>query len=82
MEIKELKDVLAAVEKLTIDLIDDGVQLSDFLDNVAPIFTAIEGATAIPAEVKDLKRDEIKELGVWAFDFVFKILDALESKSE
>ena len=78
--IKELKELLDAVDAITITAFDafaDGFQFDD-LTKFMPIFSkvrnAIEGISLVRSEIQDLYVEELKELTSWAIDFVFNIL--------
>ena len=84
--IKELKEVIEAANKLSCDVIKglkDGVQFDDIniiLSNINLIKNAIEGASNIPNEVKDLDLNEVKELVSLAIDAVKDIIAAVNEK--
>ena len=84
--IKELREVIVAVNKLSCDVIKglkDGVQFDDIniiIGNINVIKEALEGASNIPNEVKDLDLNEIKELVSLAIDAVKAILEAVNEK--
>jgi len=86
MGIKELLEVLNAVEALSVDAIEhlkDGVGLDDIsvlTENITLIKDAVDGVGEVPGELKDLDAEEIKQLLLKGTDMVFNILAALKEE--
>ena len=81
MALKETKEVLAAVEKLTLSCIDQGVSLNDFMGAAPEIFAAVEGAKGIGAEVTAMALADYQELTQWGVDFAFKIVAMVKAQN-
>ena len=85
MDIKETKELLAAVKKLSVDVIKglkDGVQFDDInilIGNIDSIKVAIEGIGQVDDEIKDLDLNEVKELVGEAIDLITAVLAAVKS---
>lgn len=85
MEIKETKELIAAVKKLSVDVIKglkDGVQFDDIniiVGNIDSIKVALEGISEVDDEIKDLDLNEIKDLVGDAIDMITAILEAVKS---
>ena len=85
--IKELKEVIEAIESLALDAIaalKDGIGFDDitvFTNNFDKIKVAYEGFSDIPAEIKDLDKNEITELIASRIAFVYKVLEELKKEA-
>lgn len=86
--IKEIKDVLAAAEAITVDAISaakDGIGIEDitvFTNNFDKIAAAYENYNLIPEEIADLDQAEILELITGRIAFVYLVLAALNSNKD
>jgi len=84
MDIKNLLEMLEAVQSLAVDAIKNhivGVDISDvsiLTSNIGKIKDALEGIASIPEEVKDLDQEEIKQLVLKGTEIVFAILAAVK----
>jgi len=84
--INELKEVIAAVKKLSVDIVHgmkDGISFDDIsiiTSNLDLIKNAIEGYDKLDDEVKDISLSELKELVILGVDLVSAIIDATKDK--
>lgn len=85
MDIKESKEVLAAVELLAVTgvkIAKGGIGVDDIqpalnlLSNLNVFSDAIKGVKEIPAEFKDIDEKEAIELGICAYRMIMNILAA------
>lgn len=83
-DIKELKEVLSAVDTITFTILDaakDGFQFTD-ISTLLPVFQkakdALDGITIIGEEIKDLDMNETKELVQWGVSFAFDLLSKIK----
>jgi hypothetical protein len=84
--IKEVSEVVKAVNKLSVDVIKglkDGVQFDDIdiiIANIDSVKQAIEGVDQVGAELKDLDLNEIKELVNMAIELVMSVIAAIKAE--
>ncbi len=84
--IKEIKEVIEAVKKLSVDVIvgmKDGISFDDIsilTSNLDVIKTAIEGYDKLDDEVKDISLSELKELVILGVDLVSSIIEATKDE--
>lgn len=83
-DIKELKEVLDAVDSITFTILDaakDGFQFTD-ISTLLPVFQkakdALDGIKTVGEEVKDLDLNETKELVQWGVGFAFGLLEKIK----
>ena len=82
--IKEILEILDAVDSLTVDAIvalKDGLSFDDIgvvTGNLTKIKDAVDGVTEVGAELKDLDFSEVKVLVNRALDMVENILAAIK----
>lgn len=88
-DVKEVKEVLVAVGDLAallVEVLKDGVQMSDALkvadalmkkpELIAELKAAVAGIEEVPAELKDISLDEGVELAKVAAEVVKKVVAA------
>ena len=86
-DIKELKEVLDAVDTSVFTILDaakDGFQFND-LSAILPVFQkvkdAMDGIKNVNEEIKDLDINETKELIQWGINFSFNLLEKIKEMS-
>jgi hypothetical protein len=72
--IKESLEVLDAIEAIIADKEKGDTLPKAMLDSYQEILTAIAGCTSIPAELKSLDKEELKQLQKRSFDLIVKLL--------
>jgi len=87
-DIKELKEVLDAVDTVTMTVLDsvkDGFQFTD-ISTLLPVFQkvkdALDGIKNVSEEVKDLDTKEIKEIIQWGVSFAFDLIEKVKEMSK
>jgi hypothetical protein len=85
MDIKETKELLVAISGLSVSIAEkakDGLSLTEIMavlsENVENVITAISGISEVPAEMKDLSKEEIVELASMGALMVFDIVEAIK----
>lgn len=89
-DIKELKEVLDGIELLAVSGAkiaangkigpEDLMVVIDLLKDVEKLKDAFEGMKEIPAEIKDLKEEELIELGLMVFGIVKKVKEEISKE--